>query len=631
LPFTVRTKKQLQNVLEDHCRDCTCGEFVTIIRRRKHSSSTHKKTGFSLSYPELCSPTTAASVELAQYVVLGNLRLGQYELKLWKTIIPPQCSANIIYVTGPPQFFIRFATFDTRRSIAEYYGLDTYDSPQQWMQQLAVRIHTEKNWYSCQFQAMEEVTVSETRHSFPPRPASKKVLMSIARDYIEEFAPENVEESGCVVCAQLTLKKMMRPVAEVQEHFGILMSSYTRRERLCNTDNICTLPGPVLATGCSLVCPDCCRALFSGKKPVLSLSNGLWIGEIPTIFRDLTFAEKLIISKIRHNRCLVKVSSGRCKMIANIVMYSNPTIAVYDILPPPRSDLQEVLAFLFIGSSPPTIEDFCRTPMLVRRNVVKRILSWLTLNHSDYHTVQISQENLEGYPECGIPVEVISRTINESEGNVLSSELSVHDNVTEKGAEVGPCPFTVNGVTGEELEEMSPLTMKAIALRHLQRQGKVLAIGRSLNPESMYDNPQAYPQMFPWLFPYGLGGIGQKMHKGLLGEQKHKRWLLMYYDKRFQTDPYFPMVAFNHSQIKNAVTGSFLTASASRFSDVVNRLNRLDTDVLIGIITRLTEGKKVIPLTEEEKLCYSILRDVDHVGGHVRGRTVFSLYGANIY
>ena len=66
------------------------------------------------------------------------------------------------------------------------------------------------------------------------------------------------------------------------------------------------------------------------------------------------FVEKLLIAKIRHNRCLVKVSSGRLKMIANVVMYENPSMT----LPPPIENLDEALTFLFIACSPPTIEDF---------------------------------------------------------------------------------------------------------------------------------------------------------------------------------------------------------------------------------------------------------------------------------
>ena len=34
----------------------------------------------------------------------------------------------------------------------------------------------------------------------------------------------------------------------------------------------------------------------------------------------------------------------------------------------------------------------------------------------------------------------------------------------------------------------------------------------------------------------------------------------MYHDKHFQTDDYFPIIAFNHEQLKAGTTESFLLA-----------------------------------------------------------------------
>jgi hypothetical protein len=57
--------------------------------------------------------------------------------------------------------------------------------------------------------------------------------------------------------------------------------------------------------------------------------------------------------------------------------------------------------------------------------------------------------------------------------------------------------------------------------------GKMLAVGHSSSLESIYNNPQFYLQMFPWLFPYGMGGIGSTS----LSDEAHKKYLLMYHDK----------------------------------------------------------------------------------------------------
>jgi len=77
------------------------------------------------------------------------------------------------------------------------------------------------------------------------------------------------------------------------------------------------------------------------------------------------------------------------------------------------------------------------------------------------------------------------------------------------------------------LDAMTTNTIKAMALHHLNNEGKILAVGHSKKFESMWNNPQLYPQMFPWLFPYGMGGIGATN----LSDKEHKKWLLMYHDK----------------------------------------------------------------------------------------------------
>ncbi|KDR86189.1 hypothetical protein GALMADRAFT_52823, partial [Galerina marginata CBS 339.88] len=176
-------------------------------------------------------------------------------------------------------------------------------------------------------------------------------------------------------------------------------------------------------------------------------------------------------------------------------MLTNPVPQIYNILPPPRNELDDVLAFVYLGSSAPTPEDFARTPLLVRRNKIANALNWLKLNHTAYADLIISEENLLSYPENGVPVVVDFRK-TEGTSNKLETEMSLDDNEAEHGTEEGPCPFTVHGLTGTEYSTMDPKAMKAAALRHLQSEGKVLGIGHDGIPLSMYDNPDAYPKMF---------------------------------------------------------------------------------------------------------------------------------------
>ncbi|KAJ6630461.1 hypothetical protein B0H10DRAFT_1687704, partial [Mycena sp. CBHHK59/15] len=219
-------------------------------------------------------------------------------------------------------------------------------------------------------------------------------------------------------------------------------------------------------------------------------------------------------------------------MSANVIMFTQPVLKVYQKLPPPIDELSEVLAFVFIGSCAPTPEDFARTPMLVRRHKVSAALEWLKLNHGGYSDLEISEEDLASYPENGIPVVVDFKKIDPDNNNAfLPPAQSVHDSGTEQGTSEGPCTFAVHGLTGAQYETASIEQLKMIALRHLTEEGKLLGIGRSEDPVSMYDSLEAYPGMFPWLFPYGLGGVGHPSHHKKISDMTSKKLLLMYNDK----------------------------------------------------------------------------------------------------
>lgn len=114
----------------------------------------------------------------------------------------------------------------------------------------------------------------------------------------------------------------------------------------------------------------------------------------------------MLIARIRHNKCLVYVLAGCAKMTANVIIYSNPTVKIYHKLPPSRSELDEVLAFIFTGPAQPTNNDFKQTPILVHHNKVLNALEWLKLNYCDYEDLIISKENLASYPLDGVPVKI---------------------------------------------------------------------------------------------------------------------------------------------------------------------------------------------------------------------------------
>jgi hypothetical protein len=249
-------------------------------------------------------------------------------------------------------------------------------------------------------------------------------------------------------------------------------------------------------------------------------------------------------------------------------------------------------------------------------------LEWLKLNNQDYADIEISHQNLEQYSEDGPPCSVEYKPL---QSNKTPEETSLHDVDNEDGTEEGDCAYTVHGLTSQKLDTITTNKIKAIALKHLNSQGKFLVVGHSDKSESAWDNPQLYPKMFPWLFPYGLGGIGSTN----LSDKEHKRHLLMYHDKRFQTDINFPFIAFSHEQIKASTTQSLLLAEKSKFQTIADQLLSLDQHVLNSLIEKISSSEYTTAETEEEKKCFQVIKDLNHIAGNVKGSITSKKYMRN--
>ena len=479
----------------------------------------------------------------------------------------------------------------------------------------ANRLRAMKSRKKKDLQCNGAVVAPHLEEMFPPAPLTAELAHAIITKACDKMSNPQVEETGCAICGQLTLRSQLVPRKKLKEFFNLLCSpGVSRQQRARHSDKIKDYPF-VIDHSCKYACVSCYAILKKGKVPRCALAKGLWIGPVPDELKRLSFVEKLLVARVRHSCCSIRIASGMRKMKANAISFRSPIPKIYDILPPPQKDMDEVLAIMFTGPSCPTASDFLRTPFLVRRNYVKIALDWLMLNHADYADVKFSQANLDSYAESVPPVTV---QYSHRTSNKTPEGMSMHDLEDEEGTENGACPFTVHGIVGQDLETLTTNAIKAKALQHLNMGGNFLAVGHSPDPESIWNNPQLYPQMFPWLFPYGLGGIGS-VEK--LSHKEHKRRLLMYHDKRFQTDPNFPFIAFSHEQISTATTNSFLLAEKKIFGDISQRILNLNTTAFNDLLYRLGNEENVTPETETEKNCFKLLKDLDHVAGTVKGST----------
>jgi hypothetical protein len=52
----------------------------------------------------------------------------------------------------------------------------------------------------------------------------------------------------------------------------------------------------------------------------------------------------------------------------------------------------------------------------------------------------------------------------------------------------------------------------------------------------------------------------------------------------------------------------------------------VDLSVLNHLSQEIEKVERVVPETDEEKLCFQLIKDIDHVGGHVKGSLTSKKY-----
>src|SRR6266436_873786 len=81
--------------------------------------------------------------------------------------------------------------------------------------------------------------------------------------------------------------------------------------------------------------------------------------------------------------------------------------------------------------------------------------------------------------------------------------------------------------------------------------------------------------------------------------------------------------------MKESTTAGYLTAERKVFHDITERLMNVNLEVLSDLAKRMTDGERVQPETEQEKLCFKLINDLDHVNGHVSGSITQKKYMRN--
>ena len=86
---------------------------------------------------------------------------------------------------------------------------------------------------------------------------------------------------------------------------------------------------------------------------------------------------------------------------------------------------------------------------------------------------------------------------------------------------------------------------------------------------------------------------------------------MLYHDKHFQKDPSFPLMAFNHEQIKDSTTGGFILAKQKSFDNIANHLLGINSEVLTDFTEHMMKGERIKGESKDEKDCLQLIHDLD--------------------
>ncbi len=89
--------------------------------------------------------------------------------------------------------------------------------------------------------------------------------------------------------------------------------------------------------------------------------------------------------------------------------------------------------------------------------------------------------------------------------------------------------------------------------------------------------------------------------------------------KRFQFESLFSSVAEQSQANQQATTGGFLMTNRNVFNKVVDRVMSVDTETLLSLAKKMQEGERVKSETDEEKTCFDLINDLDHVSYSING------------
>lgn len=268
---------------------------------------------------------------------------------------------------------------------------------------------------------------------------SQSVLNDMVSRFIDATNNEALKTAICGSCARETsvVECEEIPLKDIPNKHHLIPHSPHVAHELIN--GLLIYPVALGASKETMhLCDECRNQLKKDVRPRLSLSNGMWVGDVPRQLQNLTLPERLLLAKYYPSAYIVKLfpkqkntstwdrGQMHSALKGNVSTYRlDPRQVAHmidgTIFPPPAKILSATIGITFVG--PKGLRESTIPAMFrVRRWRVREALLWLKANNPLYSDIEISEERLLQLPEDSIPEELVMTAKHSTDTEAVERE-----------------------------------------------------------------------------------------------------------------------------------------------------------------------------------------------------------------
>ena len=375
-------------------------------------------------------------------------------------------------------------------------------------------------------------------------------------------------------------------------------------------------------------CYTCLQQLKANTIPTMALCNNMFSGTIPPCLGNLTFMERIVISKLRNNFFTVDLTSNHIKggthkyIRANAVVFATPYEELLDdyIVPIKSEDLNKVIVCTFLGSEKPTHDELIQIRercyfLTIRYKFLMEAIDFLQKYNHHYHNTKVDFEALEVYKDkqYTFPIHFIHKP-NKVNNTLEPTIIEPEQDDSKEGVS-----FVLRGVTADDVTQLSAAKRKLHAINHIKNGGHVLGIGHSPDLESLWNKPTNWEKLFSHLYPFGIGGP-----KNLRNEQYIKS-KLTHHSRAFQQDNVWMMMIYNQKEILSVTNRSRIIIKKKDFTTFTESLQSISEEVIDSMSKKVSLDGLPNPESTEEKNLISLCKLINNGRSWVKGSSAEKL------